>query len=324
MLLFRYTLSVLFLVIRLCCAAELQEYLDARDEDGIIEITDGNYEKFQGGLDGYYNVMFITMRTLDDAGNPKCGICVQFEDTYREVVRLMQKQHPDLKAMYMIADVHNTKQLIRDLMLQNVPHTVVYTPKQSGKEFSWKNSQFYQYQMLDSEIKNPLHFGDFLAKTFDISVEIPEEFDVQEFLMYFVGCTILFVFFKKVLIPKVSNKGLVFSMVLAFGILLPSITGYKFTEINGIPFIAKDGEGRIMYFSGGMGWQFGIEIASVSLMYVAMGTCVLLLVYWDRFAKGNDNIRVLGSLFICSLLFFLFSYYITCFDVKHPHYPFGF
>lgn len=324
MLLLKYILSLSLLIIRFCGATELEEFLEARDEDGIIEITDANYEKFSSGLDGYYNVLFITMRSLDDAGDPKCGICVQFENTFREVARLAQNQHPDLKALYMISDVHNTRQLIRDLMLQNVPHTVVYAPKQAGKSFSWKDSQFYQYQMLDSEIENPLHFGDFLGKTLDIALEIKEDFNVQEFLTYFVVCTALFVFFKRIVLPRIPNKGLFFSMILAFGILLPSITGYKFTQINGIPFIAKDGEGRIMYFSGGMGWQFGIEIASVSFMYVAMGVCVLLLIYWDKFVKDNDNARVLGSLFICSLLFFFFSYFINCFNIKHPGYPFGY
>lgn len=324
MLFFKYLISLTLVAIRLCHAVGLQEYLDARDEDGIIEITDENYEDFSSGIDGYYNVMFITMRALDEAGNAKCAICVEFEDTYREVVKLVQKQHPDLKVLYMITDVNKTKQLIKDLMLQNVPHTVVYAPKVPGMDFSWKKSEFYQYEMLDSEIKNPLHFGDFIGKTLGVEVEIPQEFDVKEFLTYFVGCTILFVFFKRVLMRKSGNKWLYSCMAMAFGILFPSITGYKFTEINGIPFIAKDGNGNIMYFSGGMGWQFGIEIVSVTLMYMAMAACVILLIYWKKFTNDNEKIMILGSLFISALLFFLFSYYITCFEIKHPYYPYGY
>ncbi|KAH7593383.1 OST3 / OST6 family, transporter family [Nakaseomyces glabratus] len=295
-----------------------------KDEDGIIAVTDANYAQISKGLEDYYIVLFITMRSTNDEGVALCKICLDFEDNYRNVVRLFQSQFPDKKVYFFSSDVQETRQIVRDMDLKNVPHAVVYPPKKDGEVYSWAKTPFYKYELVDKEVSNPLHFGSFLGKIMEVEITIPQEFDVQEFLTYFVICTAIFVVLKRVVLPIVGNKGLLFSIVLAFGILLPSIAGFKFTQINGIPFIARDGKGNIMFFSGGTGWQFGIEVVTVSAMYVAMSIVVTLLVYWKKLCKDNDNANVLGSLFCACLMFFFGSYYISCYKIKQPEYPFEF
>ncbi|CAI4699357.1 ALI_HP2_G0039460.mRNA.1.CDS.1 [Saccharomyces cerevisiae] len=300
----------------------IDDILQLKGDTGVITVTADNYPLLSRGVPGYFNILYITMRGTNSNGM-SCQLCHDFEKTYQAVADVIRSQAPQSLNLFFTVDVNEVPQLVKDLKLQNVPHLVVYPPAESNKQsqFEWKTSPFYQYSLVPENAENTLQFGDFLAKILNISITVPQAFNVQEFVYYFVACMVVFIFIKKVILPKVTNKWKLFSIILSLGILLPSITGYKFVEMNAIPFIARDAKNRIMYFSGGSGWQFGIEIFSVSLMYIVMSALSVLLIYVPKISCVREKMRGLLSSFLACVLFYFFSYFISCYLIKNPGYP---
>lgn len=300
----------------------IDDILQLKGDTGVITVIADNYPLLSRGVPGYFNILYITMRGTNSNGM-SCQLCHDFEKTYQAVADVIRSQAPQSLNLFFTVDVNEVPQLVKDLKLQNVPHLVVYPPAESNKQsqFEWKTSPFYQYSLVPENAENTLQFGDFLAKILNISITVPQAFNVQEFVYYFVACMVVFIFIKKVILPKVTNKWKLFSMILSLGILLASITGYKFVEMNAIPFIARDAKNRIMYFSGGSGWQFGIEIFSVSLMYIVMSALSVLLIYVPKISCVSEKMRGLLSSFLACVLFYFFSYFISCYLIKNPGYP---
>lgn len=293
------------------------------DEDGIIEVSDVNYGQLSQGVEDQFNVVFITMDRVDEQGNPLCSICASFDADYREVAKAFKTQHPNINALWFRADVQQNSLLVKDLQLTHVPHVVVYPPpqKQDNGKFAWGKSAFYQYEFEKHGNNILLHFGDFMGKTLQLPIRLQGDFDVKQFFTYFVITLVIIVALKRLVLPHFSNKAKVSCAVIAFFIVFPSITGYKFTEINGIPFIARDKDGNIMYFSGGTNWQFGIEIFLISMLYIMMAFFTLGLIAINYMSLSSKQTNLLSSLMACAL-FYTFAYYISCYDVKSPGYPF--
>lgn len=324
----------LSLIFRCCLANGLLQASDIahlEDDDGMIRVTEENYQLLKNGVEGDYSVLYITIYTKDEEDNYRCPMCLEFEESIHAVKAIIDKQRSDVPVRYYIVDAYQVPSLIREMGIQNAPHLVVYPPPNLMTEqtdtFSWFTGRFYQYQITPENAGDVLQFGNFLAQIANIYIEIEEPFDTQKFLQYFVGSMVLFVSIKKLLWPimKKGNASKIIMMLLSFGIMLPSLTGYKFTQINRIPFIARNDDGEIMFFSGGTGWQFGIEVFTVSLMYVGMGSLFVLLIALKSTpvqSRINDKVDNLLTLAFASALFYAFSYYISCFEVKSPGYPF--
>lgn len=294
-----------------------------KDSNGIIKVTDQNFDQLSKGVIDYYNVLYITTSKGNKQGL-LCEMCNDFESTYRKVSLATQKQAPDAKVFFFEVDVSQNRKLIKELGLTTIPHVLIFPPpdKDVGT-FRWSKSAFYQYEMTPQAVKEPLHFADFLAKVLKIYIQINQDFEYQEFATYFIAFVIIFSLFKRKVLPKISNKAKFFCIILSFGILMPSITGYKFTQMNSIPFIARDPQGNIMYFSGGMGWQFGIEVFTVSLMYIAMGSMTIGLIYLS-YSTSDDRRKNSMILAVSCILCYTFSYFLSCFKIKNPEYPYSF
>ncbi|GAV54061.1 hypothetical protein ZYGR_0AK05630 [Zygosaccharomyces rouxii] len=299
---------------------DAEEVAPLEDHRGFIKVNDENYRKLSKGIKDYYTILFLTIS--DD--NPmviQCDICHELESTLSTVVALARRQAPWTKILMFEADVTENQKLLKDMNLNSIPHVLIFPPPTS-KSFKWSVDPFYQYPVSPDNEKRVLHFGNFLAQVLDVHLEI-SDFDYGEFYKYFIASVVLFIFIKKQVLPRVPNFRKWSTVVVSFIILLTSICGYKFTEINAIPFIARDGNGKIMYFSGGMGWQFGIEIFVVSLMYVGMAALAITLIFTPRFPFGARAQNVQGAVLSC-LLFFAFSYYTQCYKIKFPDYPYEF
>lgn len=331
----RYTVLLICMLRNIFVSALLQssDIQHLKDENEIIRVTEDLYQQLKFGVEGEYTVLYITIYSTDDDGTLKCPMCSEFEETIHGVQQIIKKQRPDIPVTYYIVDAYEVPSLIKDMGIQNVPHLVVYPPlnieTQETEPFSWATGQFYQYELTPEHSGDVLHFGDFLAQVLNIYIEVDEDFDTQKFMHYFIGSTIFFVILKKVIWPMIKDRNIwkIVMMLLAFGIMLPSLTGYKFTQMNRIPLIARNGEGQIMYFSGGTGWQFGIEVFTVSLMYTGMGILFLGLIFLKSDSvqeQINDKLDNFLTLAIGYALFYLFSYYISCFGIKSPGYAYGY
>lgn len=320
-------LRVLFLWSFICfqhCKGEFidgEKLLFLRDDSGIIRVTDENYNELSNGIKDYFNVVFITTSKTNSQG-VVCDVCDDFESVIRKVSLAILQQAPNAKALFFSVDVSHNKKLIEEMGLTTIPHVLIFPPPEA-EGFRWSKSAFYQYTLTPENARDPLSFADYLAKILKVYIKVDEDFNYKEFLVYFVACIIVFSFFKKMVLPKIQNKSKFFCMLISFGILLPSITGYKFTQMNSIPFIARDPAGNIMYFSGGMGWQFGIEIFTVSMMYLGMTGLTVTLIYLPNTAANVQVKGVLSAVLSCAL-FYIFSYFISCFEIKSPGYPYAF
>lgn len=297
------------------------EVLPLRDETGIITITDENSSQLSHGVADYFTAVFITTSKPNSQGI-RCDICDDFEPILRKVSVAISQQAPNTQILFIKADVTYNKQLIKELNLTTIPHVLIFPPP-SSDDFHWRNSAFYQYELKKEHRNDALHFANYLAQILKIFISIDQEFQYAEFLKYFVLCIFAFTFLKRVVFPKITNKPKFASVTLSLGILLASITGYKFTQINSVPFIARNPKGIIMYFSGGMGWQFGIEILSVSAMYIVMGSLICAIIYIPKF-NLDPRLRLVGAPLCSCALFYTFSYFISCFEIKSPGYPYAF
>ncbi|CCF57543.1 hypothetical protein KAFR_0C05520 [Kazachstania africana CBS 2517] len=301
---------------------DINDILPLKDGDNIITAAESNYNQLKQGVRDQFNVLYITMHGIDeDTKLVKCALCYDFEKNYRRVSKLIQQQAPDTPVTFFMVDVIDVPGVVKDMNLTKVPHLVIYPPSNDDDSFSWISSPFYQYPLTAQSTEEDLHYGNYLAKILGIHLEIDEPFKVQEFISYFCICILPFIVVKKLIMPYITNKSKVACMLLSFGILLASISGFKFTQMNGIPFIAKNDKNEIMYFSGGMGWQFGIEVFSVSLMYSIMAASSVFLILMHQY----DLFGILKyplSVLLASFLFYFFAYYISCFEIKSPGYPY--
>ncbi|EDO17665.1 hypothetical protein Kpol_1004p40 [Vanderwaltozyma polyspora DSM 70294] len=303
-----------------CLIDDVKPLLSLRDRDRIIEVTDENYESLMGGVKGYSTVLYITMR--GELNGKACDMCNEFEETLRQASNQIYYQYPDLNVLFYIADVGVNKKLAQDLKLKFIPHLLVYPPA-TDNSFKWSTSQFYQYELTERVVKELMALANFLGKTLNILIKINEPFKYDEFIFYFGTSMLVFIILKKIILPRVNNKSKFAMAVFSFTVIFLSITGYKFTEIKGIPFIARNDKGEIMYFSGGMNWQFGIEIFTVSTMYLVLGLQTLLLICLPKLSV-NENVKFISCLFLTVSIFYSFSYYISCFMIKSPGYAFSF
>ncbi|QLL30756.1 hypothetical protein HG536_0A05710 [Torulaspora globosa] len=301
---------------------DASEVLSLEDSNGVIRVTEDNYKELSQGLPDYYAVLFITTSKSNKQGLI-CDMCNGFDPIFQKVSAATHQQVPDSKVLFLKVDVSENNKLVQDLGLTTIPHVLIFPPPEEGEPFSWQKSAFYQYEMSANSVKTPLHFADFLAKVLKVYIGINEDFEYREFALYFAVFVVAFSLFKRKVLPLIPNKAKFFCMLLSFGILMLSITGYKFTQMNSIPFIARDPKGQIMYFSGGMGWQFGIEIFTVSMMYIAMGALTVFLIVSPKSTQESNGASLRTTVIAC-VICYTFCYFIGCFKIKNPEYPFAY
>lgn len=300
---------------------DASEVLALEDSNGVIRVTEDNYRELSRGLPDYYAVLFITTSKSNKQGLI-CDMCNDFDPIFQKVSAATHQQVPDSKVLFLKVDVSENNKFVQDLGLTTIPHVLIFPPPED-EQFSWQTSAFYQYEMSANSVKTPLHFADFLAKVLKVYIGIKEDFEYREFALYFAVFVIVFSLFKRKVLPLIPNKAKFFCMLLSFAILMLSITGYKFTQMNSIPFIARDPKGQIMYFSGGMGWQFGIEIFTVSMMYIAMGALTVFLIMSPKSTQETTAASLSTAILAC-VICYTFSYFIGCFKIKNPEYPFAY
>ncbi|CUS23454.1 LAQU0S10e00738g1_1 [Lachancea quebecensis] len=315
----------LFALTGLANCLKWDEIGDLRDEDGVIEVTESNYKMLSQGLREFYSILYVTT-SAPASGGVVCELCNVFEVNVRKASKAMQLQLPEdvnREAVFFKLDVSQCTSFVKEIGLKTIPHMLIYPPPKDEDSFAWSKSVFYQFQITPESAKDPVQFADFLAKILNVYFGVARDFDKEEFLQYFVVSLVCFFVLKKKILPLIPHKAWFFSLVFSLGILLASITGLKFTQINNIPLLAKDEKGNIMFFSGGMAWQFGIEIFSVSAMYIAMGCSVVALIFIPRVRQLDPFFSNVAALAVLALGFYVFAYFTSCFKVKDPGYPFA-
>ncbi|SCU88799.1 LAFA_0E14620g1_1 [Lachancea sp. 'fantastica'] len=311
-------------LIQVVYGLEWSDIIQFRDQDGLIEVNNANYHTLSQGSRSFYSIVYVTTSQTNSNGEA-CDLCQEFETSVRKVSHAMLDQLTEeinQEAFFFKLDVSHCTQFVQDIGLKTIPHMLVFPPHVQDEEFSWSKSQFFQYKLTPETVKDSLLFADFLAKILGVYIQMTKDFDANEFLYYFAASLTAFYILKKKILPRISHKASFFSLCFSLACILISITGYKFTQMNNIPLIARDQKGQIMFFSGGMGWQFGIEILSVSGMYILLGGCTVFLILLPRLKLTPAFFNTV-TLTLLALGAYGFYYFVECFKVKQPDYPFG-
>lgn len=307
-------------------AVSWEELQPLREANGLIRVTDDNYEWVSKGAREFYSMVLVTSSVPNSKG-AACELCAAVQPTFEKVVGSF---HGSVQAddqrlyQFFLLDVNLNPKFVKEMRLRSLPHFFVYPPSPEDESFAWARNPLYQYEMTPDGAKDAIKLADFAAKLVNIHVKVPEDFNASSFFSSFVGFTVVFVALKRFVRAQISHKGRYSGCLLALLVIMVSITGLKFTQINQIPFLAKNDKGAIMFFAGSMGWQFGIEIISVSVMYLLMATCVLMLIWLGRgLAKAQKRARIVLTVMINVSLFYAFSYFLSCYKVKLPDYPYA-
>ncbi|SCV05665.1 LANO_0H12486g1_1 [Lachancea nothofagi CBS 11611] len=314
----------LFSLARLARSLQWADIINLRDQDGIIEVTDANYQLLAKGPRDFYSVLYVTASQPNSQGE-YCDLCDLFEANFRKVSLAMLSQlseEVNQETFFFKLDVSHCRSFVQELGLKTIPHLLIYPPNPNNENFAWSKDQFYQFHVTRESVQDPVLFADFLAKILNVYIQVMRDFDITEFSYYFLAFLACFYVLKKKILPLIPDKSRFFSLFFSLALIFVSITGYSFTRMNNIPLIAKDEQGQIMYFSGGMGWQFGLEIFTISGMYLFLGSCTVGMIMLPRL-NLSSNVFNAASIILLACGLYGFVYFTECFKIKQPGYPFA-
>ncbi|KAH3676091.1 hypothetical protein WICMUC_002388 [Wickerhamomyces mucosus] len=313
-LLSRFLILLFFCLSFVQCALPIDNVKLFRNSDSIIEIDSSNLNQILVGERSYYISLFFT--SDDPALN--CKICAQFEPIYKKVIKSLFKiENLQNKIVFAKVDFEKNKPFFKELGLTHIPKLWILPPTEDSNSNA-SNQPHYEYTISEQSL-DPLNLGDYIAKLLHITVKIDTDFEVSEFLGYFLFTFSIVLIFKKLVIQKYPKYKLF--QLISVALILLFISGYMFTVIRGIPLISKDAKGEIMYFSGGTHWQFGLETFLIASIYSALISGIVVLV--QILPKLENEIKK-NVLIICVNIgmIYLLSYFISIYLIKDGSYPF--
>ncbi|SGZ40002.1 uncharacterized protein HGUI_02202 [Hanseniaspora guilliermondii] len=178
-----------------------------------------------------------------------------------------------------------------------------YVPEVVFFEYEDLHLEHIAYDFNDWRFK----FWDYLAKTLVIYINMPSSIQEQTnvFLYYFVVFFAILLVLKKKVLPHLTrktedeetadaNKGrqVLFMFILfSFMIIISSITGYQFVKLNSIVLLVRDDNTKdLVYFAGTFNWQFGIETAIISVVYIILMYMMLLILKKSREIDDDEEL----------------------------------
>ncbi|KAH3680735.1 hypothetical protein WICPIJ_008132 [Wickerhamomyces pijperi] len=295
-------------------AINVEEVIQLQDDNHMIYLNPGNIDSIINGIRPYYVAVLFT--TSDQGLN--CGTCDKFLPSYHKAAAAVNalEKYQNL-IMFTIAEVHDNKEVFRQLNLNSVPKVRLYPP--SPNVTTTLASEFYEYAVTEASF-DPLHFANAISKMLAISIVVPQDFDITEFSSYFLITFAVIIIFKKLVISKAPKYKLL--QLFSVAAVLMFVSGYMFTVIRGIPFISRDENGEIMYFSGGTHWQFGSETFIIASIYAGLLICVVLLAVTIPAIADDTFKRDLLTIIVTGLLFYIICYHNGIYMIKDPDYPY--
>ncbi len=285
-----------------------------QSQDGVIELTNTNFDYLTSGPRTNYMVIYFT--ALSSTVN--CKLCQDFEKDFRLVSRSWNQDRPGSSDLiFAIADVANNQKSFAKVGLTDVPHIWMYQP---GEEDITGTLGRFQLPLADDG--NDVRFADWLGKIHNTTVTLHKPFDYQQFVTYFVGTLGAIILIRKrapVIAAKLSKSRMWCFLSCITVVLFTS--GYMFTVIRGVPFVMKGDKGDITYITGGHSYQIAIETFLVGSVYSVCAGLVAALVFFIP-KLSNENIKSLAVIASTAFLLIAYSYLVSLFHVKDPGYPY--
>lgn len=190
-----------------------------------------------------------------------------------------------------------------------------------------------EYELTEGSIDDQVfHFADWLAKTVQKRIMIRQENPVTKFAMTFGATFGLILFIKKKgpsAITGTVTKARIYKVLLFLALLL-LLGGYLFTTIQGVPFMGRNEEGDHIFVSGGIHYQFGIEMFIVAASYFLLAANLVLLVFLGQYkvtgesAVPSQNHLSAITIVAAGTLYLLYSVLTSLFLRKDEGYPYYF
>lgn len=291
-----------------------EELQQLQGDHGIIHLNSDNFGQILNGPRDY----FLSLLFTTTAEHIPCDTCKKFDPQYKIVSKSYFATNPGRNDLFfLVAEFGDNESKFRELKMDKVPKLWIFPP--TSKEWYNVTSPHYQYTISEAALNDPLDFADFIAKAANLSIVIQPDFELSQFFTYFLGTFFFVLILKKQVLGRI-NKAVVLKFLVVFATIV-LISGYMFTVIRGIPLIAKDDKGNIMYFSGGTHWQFGLETFIISSIYIALGALIVGLVSYIPLIENEQLKNSLTIGFAFGVLY-IFNYLTKIFLVKDPGYPY--
>ncbi|ODV58046.1 dolichyl-diphosphooligosaccharide--protein glycotransferase ASCRUDRAFT_26618, partial [Ascoidea rubescens DSM 1968] len=275
-------------------------------------------------LQGERNHYFVLMFTATNPQIP-CDVCKEFLPTFSQVASSYNSLNSnDDKLFFGIAEFINNKKLFGYLKMKNVPHLWVLPPNTNLNEAKYygiedeselelqydiKVSKHFNYQ-INSKRSTPLEFAKFISQASHISIQVKQPINSQEYLTYVLFGFAILLIIKKRSGRIVNNikKGKIWS-VLSVLFSICFVSGYMFTFVKNVPFVANNDKKEFIYISGGQSYQFGIEILIVGGVYAILGALVCILVLYIPNLNEEEYDDVKKNTLVLILVFLIYLFY---------------
>lgn len=299
-------------------------------EDKIIQITDGVLDLVQGSRDYFTLIVFTS-----SAAEHKCNTCPSVHDTVVMVAKSWFKYYLQSNHLFFLeidlAHSDNFK-LAQVIQLNTIPHVWLVPPIDNDPEdpYSIIKEEHMIFKLPKGDIKKQAFaLAEFLTQTIKKPVVLITEDPVQTFVLYFVVTLLTIILFKRRGPKIITNLGKIFAyLIISLGIVLTSVTGFHFVRIHSIPFIAKNEKGLI-YITGGIHYQLGIEVIILGSLYTAMSMVIILLIKLGNYKVTEKSIltdksKFFALLLASAVLYILYSCLTSIVLRKDSGYPYSF
>ncbi|OBA19329.1 hypothetical protein METBIDRAFT_33512 [Metschnikowia bicuspidata var. bicuspidata NRRL YB-4993] len=302
---------------------ELHNVLESKGKNGIIHLSDENYQKVLYGERDYHLILFLTSR------NPKisCFLCGEFAPYYETVANSYRRTYPkgiteDGKNVYfLVSELDDSKKLFKLLALQSIPKVYHFPPTPKDTKPSTFLSDSHEYEFYQGDHIELLSKWVTAVTGNSIDLYIPVDYSkIATHALITFGLIFALKMYSTRLISIVRSPllwGLV-SIVL----ILMFLTGHMFNQMKNSPYVRDDGR-KVEYFAPSPQMQYIFETQALSSLYGLSG--LLFLVLTVRVSKIKDaKAQLLASVVVCACLYLLYGIFLNIFGIKYGGYPYRF
>lgn len=349
-MLFFSWLALLVLVSADALQAAQLSALSLESPDYVIPVTGSNLSLFSQPDREHYTLLVLT--STDE--KHECDSCIPLKTIVRRVAHAWFADYLHTDYLFFaevdIVDRSNVE-MFRHIGLQTVPQIWLIPPSNLARNHYLAREPKYDADGIEyfdnydilfephaefslpsaSMDKQIYEFANWLAKAVQKQIMLRQENPLGKFAATFAATFGLILLIKKrgpSFITGTVTKSKIYK-VLFFAALLLIMGGYLFTTIQKVPFIAANDDGEAIFISGGVQYQFGVEMLIIGAVYLLLASNLALLVFLGQYKvtkKSALNDAQLGTLIIAAaaLLYVLYSVLTSIFLRKDGGYPYYF
>lgn len=312
--------------------------------DHIIPISNSDLSLLSGHRE-YYTLLYITSTDPQHG----CDLCHSFDKVVRKVSNYWFEDYGMSNFLFFVnVDIidRSNADIFKYLEIKRIPHIWLIPPSnnedvlQQIHELEDEKDPFAILRQPRIEWKVPLgthdeqvlQFADFISTTVSKRIYIRPENQSLKFIKTFSITFSIIILIKKkgpsILTNNVSKKKIYIALTLFLALLFTC--GYSFSVMEKVPFIAKNEKGEVIYISGGIYYQFGIETIMVALNYLLLAFSLVSMIWLGNYKVGpNQKIGTESQKFLLILinvmvLYLLYSCMTSIFLRKDFEYPYYF